>query len=130
MNKSGIALKYLVEHYLPDIKNIMVIHDDMDLDAGRLRISRNGSSGGHRGVKSIIHHLGTNEFNRTRIGIGRPRDNEPAEKYVLAGIHEGQEAAINKALQLVAGAVELFVTSGIEAAMNKYNSLVVQEKEV
>jgi len=76
MNRSGIAVKYLVEYYRPDIRDVMVIHDDIDLDVGRIKIACGGGGGGHHGIESVAYHLGINEFCRTKIGIGRPRYNE------------------------------------------------------
>jgi PTH1 family peptidyl-tRNA hydrolase len=129
MNRSGIAVKYLVEYYRPDIRDIMVIHDDIDLDAGRIKIVSGGGAGGHHGIESVVYHLGTNEFCRTKIGIGRPRYNETIEDFVLNPFYDDQQTTIKEALHLAAKAIESFVLCGVEATMNTFNSLTNRNKE-
>ena len=85
MNRSGLAVKHLTEYYRPEIRNIMVVHDDIDLDAGSIKIVRGGGAGGHHGVESVVYHLGTNGFNRIKIGIGRPRYNENVRRLLPGG---------------------------------------------
>jgi len=123
MNRSGIAVKHLVEHYRPDIRDIMVIHDDIDLDVGRIKIACGGGAGGHHGIESVVYHLGTNEFNRTKIGIGRPRHNEAIKDFVLNPFYDDQQATIKEALHIAVKAIGSFVINGVEAAMNTFNSL-------
>ena len=130
MNRSGIAVKYLVEYYRPEIRNVMVIHDDIDLDVGRIKIACGGGAGGHHGLDSIIYHLGTDGFNRTKIGIGRPRYNEAIEDFVLSPIYDDQQKTIKDALHLAVEAIESFILYGVEAAMNKFNSLRIRGKEI
>ncbi|MBD3309280.1 aminoacyl-tRNA hydrolase, partial [candidate division KSB3 bacterium] len=77
MNRSGRAVKEVVAHYGEAPEQLLVIHDDLDLDLGRLRIRRQGGAGGHKGVQSIIDHVGTNAFIRLRLGIGRPSAEQP-----------------------------------------------------
>ena len=129
MNKSGIAVKYLVEHYRPEIRNIMVVHDDIDLDVGHIKIVREGGAGGHHGVDSVIYHLGTDGFSRTKIGIGRPQYNEPIEDFVLSPIYDDQQKTIKDVLHLVIEAIESFILDGVEVAMNKFNPVTVKKKE-
>ncbi|MCD6265548.1 MAG: aminoacyl-tRNA hydrolase [Deltaproteobacteria bacterium] len=128
MNRSGIAVKHLFEYYRPDNRNIMVIHDDIDLDAGRIKIACGGGAGGHHGVESVAYHLGTNEFCRTKIGIGRPRYNEAIEDFVLDPFYDDQQATITEALHIAVKAIESFVLYGVEAAMNTFNSLTTRKK--
>lgn len=130
MNRSGIAVKYLVEHYKPEIRDIIVVHDDIDLDTGHIKIVRRGGAGGHHGVESVIYHLGTNGFNRIKIGIGRPEFNEPIEGFVLNPMYGDQQKTIKNVLHLVVEAIESFILDGAEAAMNKFNSLRDYKKEV
>jgi PTH1 family peptidyl-tRNA hydrolase len=130
MNQSGLAVRYLVEYYQPEIRNLMIIHDDLDLEAGRLRIVRGGGAGGHHGVESVILQLKTNEFNRIKIGIGRPRHCEPIEDFVLTPPYDDQQNAINDVLHVAVNAIELFVLDGVEPAMNTFNSPTVGNKEV
>ena len=129
MNRSGLAVKHLVEYYTPEIRNIMVVHDDIDLDVGRIRIVRGGGAGGHHGVESIIYHIGTNGFNRAKIGIGRPRYNEPIEDFVLNPLNDDQQQTIKDVLHLVRDAIESFILDGVEAAMNKFNSVTIKKEE-
>ncbi len=128
MNKSGVAVRYLVEYYKPEMRNIMVVHDDIDLDVGRIKIVRGGGAGGHHGVESIIYHLGTEGFNRVRIGIGRPRYNEPIEGFVLNYPYEDQQKIIKDVLHLVTEAIESFISGGVAAAMNNFNSVTIREE--
>jgi len=130
MNRSGIAVKYFVEYYRPDIRDIMVIHDDIDLDVGRIKIACGGGAGGHHGIESLAYHLGTNEFCRTKIGIGRPRYNEAIEDFVLNPFYDDQQTTIKEALHIAVKAIESFVLYGVEAAMNTFNSLTIRKKEV
>jgi len=129
MNRSGLAVKYLVEYYKPEIGNMMVVHDDIDLDAGRIKIVRGGGAGGHHGVESLIYYLGTKGFDRARIGIGRPRYDEPIEDFVLNPVYEDQQRTIGHVLHLVVEAIESFILEGVETAMNNFNSLTMREKE-
>ncbi len=128
MNRSGLAVKYLVEYYKPEIRDIMVIHDDIDLDVGRIKIARGGGAGGHHGIESVTYHLGTNGFNRAKIGIGRPRYNEAIEDFVLNSPYDDQQKTIKDALHLAVEAIESFILYGVEAAMNKFNSLTTRSR--
>ena len=126
MNKSGVCVARFVDFYNIELANILVIHDDLDLAPGRMKIVAGGGAGGHNGVRSLIHHLGTSEFARLKIGIGRPEHNEqgqgfPVDRYVLSGFSDQELACFNKQLTAVNTAVELFVGSGIEQCMNRMN---------
>lgn len=130
MNRSGLAVKQLVEYYRPETKNIMVIHDDLDLDVGRMKIVRGGGAGGHHGLESVFSHLKITEFNRIKIGIGRPRHGEPIEDFVLSPPYEDQKEQIEDILHTVVEAIELFVMRDVESAMNAFNSPGMRKKEV
>jgi len=121
MNLSGRAVKLYKERYGVMNENIMVVHDDLDLPLGRLRIARDGGSGGHKGVDSIIESLNSKEFPRLRIGIGRPRYGEPIVEYVLSSFYEDEVEVVQKVIELAVEGCELFVSKGIEYAMNKIN---------
>jgi PTH1 family peptidyl-tRNA hydrolase len=129
MNRSGFAVRYLVEYYRPELSDVLVIHDDIDVDEGRIKIVRAGGAGGHRGVESIISHLGTNRFNRVKVGIGRPVAGESIEEFVLSPLDSGQRETIGQVLGTVVEAIETFIVDGIEVAMNSYNSVIIGEKE-
>jgi len=130
MNRSGLAVKQLVEYYRPETKNIMVIHDDLDLEVGRVKIVRGGGAGGHHGLESVFFHLKITEFNRIKIGIGRPRHGESIEDFVLSPPYEDQKEQIEEILPTVVEAIELFVMRDVESAMNAFNSLGMRKKEV
>ena len=130
MNRSGLAVKQLVEYYRPETKDVMVVHDDLDLDVGRMKIVRGGGAGGHHGVESVFFHLENPEFNRIKIGIGRPRHGESIEDFVLSPPYEDQKEPIKDILHTVVEAIELFVMQNVESAMNTFNSLGMRKKEV
>ena len=123
MNCSGITAKKLIKNLKFKIKNLIVIHDDIDLSLGQIRIVKNRGSAGHKGVESIIKELGTKNFIRFRIGIkpasGRPKS---PEKFVLQNFSRKEEKAVKEAIKNTAEAIELFLKKGLEEVMNKYNS--------
>ena len=121
MNLSGRAVKLYKERYGIMNENILVVHDDLDLPLGRLKIVRDGGSGGHKGVFSIINSLGSKEFARLRIGIGRPRYGEAVEEYVLFPFYKDQLETIERVIDVAVEGCELFVSKGIDYAMNRIN---------
>ncbi|OGO05838.1 MAG: aminoacyl-tRNA hydrolase, partial [Chloroflexi bacterium RBG_13_56_8] len=121
MNQSGGALRSLSQRYEILPERILVIHDDLDLPLGKIRLRATGSSGGHKGIESIISKLGTRDFARLRIGIGRPNGGDPTD-YVLADFTKQQLPIIQESYQLAERAVVCFLEEGIEEAMNKYNN--------
>lgn len=129
MNRSGLAVRYLVEHYGLKLSNVLVVHDDIDVDVGHIKIVRAGGAGGHRGVESIISHLGANRFNRIKIGIGRPLYHESIEEFVLSPLYAEQRSTIEEVLRIVVKAIQTFILDGVEVAMNSYNSVIIAEKE-
>ena len=123
MNLSGVAVGEWAAfyHLLPE--DIAVIQDDLDLPVGRLRVRRKGSAGGHRGVESVIEHLGSGDFPRFKIGIGHPARQEAAViSHVLHPFQGEDKELIAKAVAELADAIELYLAEGIEAAMQKYNA--------
>jgi len=120
MNLSGEALKLVSDFFKPPTDHIIVIHDDLDLPVGRLKLKKGGSSGGHKGVQSIIERLSDNTFLRVKIGIGKPLD-EPVEGYVLRRFSKSERTLIDEAIQRAADAVLEIVTAGIDRAMSIYN---------
>lgn len=121
VNLSGEAVARLSRFYRLPPESILVIYDDLDLPVGKIRLRPEGGSGGHRGMKSIIEHLGTDGFPRLRVGIGRPTHGDPAD-YVLSNFAPDERMAIEEACKRAVAAVELWVAKGIEAAMNRYNT--------
>jgi PTH1 family peptidyl-tRNA hydrolase len=122
MNLSGQAVVYYTNYYGIASCDIAVVQDDMDLPSGRIRVRRRGSAGGHNGVKSIIQHLGKEEFNRFKIGIGHPASYEDAVlRHVLTGFTPEEASLIAEAVSKAADAVECWLAEGIDAAMNRFN---------
>jgi PTH1 family peptidyl-tRNA hydrolase len=120
MNNSGDSVHGLAKRFGLRAPDIIVIYDDVDLPTGRLRIREGGSSGGHRGVKSIIERLGADGFVRVRVGVGRP-DSRDTVDYVLSTFDAAESTAIDDAVTRALGAIEAILTDGLEAAMNRYN---------
>ena len=121
MNRSGESVRDCVHHYDLKTRNILVLHDDLDLPLGRVKVVQNGGAGGHKGVLSIIHYLGSTEFSRVKIGIGRPRHGETVADYVLEPFYEDEEEVVIRIFRMAEKAFELFVLEGVEAAMNQIN---------
>jgi len=121
MNRSGMAVRACVQYFGLDTENLLVIHDDLDLPLGRVKVARSGGPGGHKGVASIIDHLGTRKFPRIKIGIGRPLHGEAMEDFVLSPFYKDQRDIMETALQWAVKGCELFLSKGIEAAMTQVN---------
>lgn len=119
MNMSGEALTQLEgSWHVPDI---VVVHDDMDLAAGQLRVRHDGGDGGHRGVASLIKQFGR-DFDRVRVGIGRPAPGMDPEQYVLMALTPAELSEFDPVIERAADAVECLVTEGIDRAMNRFNT--------
>lgn len=129
MNLSGNAVRLCADYYKIDINHILVVHDDLDLPVGRIKVARQGGSGGHKGIKSIIDHLGSTEFPRIKIGIGRPRYNENTEDFVLSPFYKDQKEAMKGVIQAAVQACRLVVTESVEYAMNQINNRNPVNKE-
>lgn len=120
MNASGRPVRAWVEVTDLPQRRLLVIHDDMDLLFGRIKIVARGGHGGHRGVQSIQEEIGTSAFPRVRVGIGRPLKGREIE-FVLSPFDEGEAAALPEFVGRAAGAVEEIVTRGVTSAMNRFN---------
>ena len=123
MNLSGKSVAALRARYRLSLEDMLVVHDDVDLPLGRLRIRPRGGAGGHRGVESIIQAVGSQEFARLRVGIGRPplMGEEGLRDYVLSDFTPEETAALNELLPRVAEAILCVLEEGVEAAMNRFN---------
>jgi PTH1 family peptidyl-tRNA hydrolase len=121
MNNSGVAAASLVRSLEIPLKNLVVVCDDIDLLLGRIRIRKKGSSGGHKGLESIIQNLKSEEFPRLRIGIGRPPQGMNPKEYVLQNFTKEENLLIKKAIDKAGEALIFLVEEGIIPAMNKYN---------
>ena len=124
MNDSGKAVRALTKSYTLDPKNLIIIHDDIDLLIGKIRISKNRGAGGHKGVESIIKELKTKNFIRLRIGIKpKPYTLNPKtlDKFVLQKFNKKEKEIIEKVIEKSIEAIEMMLGQGLEKTMNKYN---------
>ena len=121
VNVSGRAATSLLARYRASPAELLVILDDMDLPAGRMRLRSGGGSGGHNGLKSIIQALGTQEFARLRIGIGRPGPGNDEVQHVLGPMSAEDRGLVDSAIDRAVEAVVCLVTEGIDEAMNRFN---------
>jgi PTH1 family peptidyl-tRNA hydrolase len=121
MNESDRAVVPLVRFYKVRLERLLVVYDDLDLPLGTVRLRPEGASGGHKGMHSIIAHLGTQEFPRLRIGIGRPPGRMDPAAYVLQDFSTDEEPLLEETLERAVAAIETWLCDGIEVAMNRYN---------
>ncbi len=121
MNASGAGVCPLANYYRIEPQDILVIHDDLDLESGVLRLRPGGGAGGQNGIKSLIQHLGTREFPRIRVGIGRPPGRMEPAAYVLQDFSAAEEEVFGPLRERVADAVDCWLADGIDIAMNRYN---------
>ncbi len=127
MNLSGEAVSSLVHFYKVDLDHLLVIHDDIDLPFGTIRLRPSGGAGGQKGIASIIEKLATQNFARLRIGIGRPPGRMDAAAYVLKDFTKVEKEELAFVMDTLVKAIELFLTQGIESAMNMYNGSISKE---
>jgi PTH1 family peptidyl-tRNA hydrolase len=120
MNRSGAAVRKLLRENRLGPSSLIVVYDDLDLDLGRIRIRTRGSSGGHRGMESIIDAIGSGDFIRVRLGIGREEKVEPSQ-YVLRPFRPSERPAVEATVTRAADALERIVAGEVEKAMNDYN---------
>lgn len=121
MNLSGNCVKQFVDFYKIENDKIIIIYDDMDIEPGTIKIRKKGSSGGHNGIKSIIEMLGTEEFSRIRIGIGRPQIKENKIDYVIGNIPDEEIQKLEEGVDKAKEAVIEILKNNIDIAMNKFN---------
>ena len=129
MNLSGNSVGRLVKRYKIDPEDLIVIHDDLDLPLGKIRIRQGGRSAGHKGIESIIDCLGNSDFIRIRVGIGRPDDADSASMdrdgevidHVLGDFDTAENRSVAEAINKVCEAITCLLSEGLTAAMNSYN---------
>ena len=122
MNNSGLAVKALLTYYNIPIEDLLVIYDDLDMEVGKIRFRQKGSAGGHNGIKSIIAHIGSQEFNRLKIGIGRPAPGMTVINHVLGKFKDDEAILISNALDKVDKAVTFYLQeSDLKKVMRKFN---------
>ncbi len=126
MNITGPPLKGLLRELELTTDDLILVHDDLDLEPGRLRIKKAGGHGGHNGMKSVIETLGTSQLLRLKIGIGRPSPGQASADYVLQAVDKDELDVIEPCLERAVDALECLIHRGTESAMNQFN---VRERE-
>ena len=121
MNLSGESIGEILRFYKLSPADLIILYDDIDLDVGKLRIRAKGSAGGHNGIKSIIAHIGTETFDRVRIGVGHKPEGWDLADHVLSRFSKEELPVVRDSVSRAADAIEVIISSGIEAAMNKFN---------
>ena len=121
MNITGPPLKGLLREFSLTASDLILIHDDLDLDLGRLRIKQEGGHGGHNGIRSVIEAIGTPQFTRIKIGIGRPAPRQDSADYVLQPFTREELEVLNPCLDRAVDALECLIHRGIAVAMNQFN---------
>ena len=121
MNRSGEAVAKALNYYNIPLANLMVIHDDIDIQLGLFKFVKNGGAGGHNGIRSIIDSTGTSDFPRLKIGIGRPPSIIPIDRHVLSSFTDDEMSCLQNVLALALEGVICFIQNGIDAAMNNFN---------
>ena len=122
MNLSGEAVGEAARFYKLDAAHVLIISDDVDLPLGKLRIRTGGSAGGHNGLKSIIRHLGTDQFPRLKVGVGgKPHPDYDMADWVLGKLQGEDKKVLDEAVKRAADAVECFLREGPQRAMNRFN---------
>lgn len=129
MNQNGPVVQELIIELGLTPHDLIVIHDDVDLPVGRLRIKRLGGSGGHNGIRSVQTALASQEFCRIKIGVGRPPAGDETADYVLSPFRKDEREVVDRALDHVATALEFCLLEGIETAMNRFNVRDVERPE-
>jgi len=122
MNESGSAVGPLIQFYKVDVACLLVIYDDLDLPLGTLRMRPSGGSGGHKGMRSIMQHLGTQSFPRLRIGIGRPPGRMDPAAYVLQDFSTEELELLDDTLDRAVATIETWLDEGVEMAMSRHNA--------
>jgi PTH1 family peptidyl-tRNA hydrolase len=122
MNESGIPVKNLLTHEKTTPQRLIVIHDELDLDLGRIRAKFGGGDNGHNGLKSIRARLGTGDYYRVRIGIGRPEGHQEVYDWVLSGFPKAQKDDVSALVDRAADAVESLIVHGLEQTQQSFNS--------
>lgn len=121
MNLSGECIRPLIDYYNIDIENVLVIYDDLDLPTGKIRLRKQGGHGGHNGVRSTIDHLGSKNFKRLRLGIGRPSTSKPIVHYVLEKFDKKEQEEAELGILTAADACEAWLKKSFDDVMNEYN---------
>jgi len=122
MNESGEAVGPIARRYKIPASNIIVIHDELDLEPGAVKLKMGGGLAGHNGLKSVSQHMGTNDYMRVRIGVGKPSTKEQGADHVLSSIPPAERKILDVAVEIACDAVERIIKEGLDAAMREYNA--------
>lgn len=129
MNRSGQAAAQLVDYFDLAVDDVLAAHDDLDLALGRLKVAVKGGSGGHKGIASLTQSLGTDQFARLKLGIGRPRHQEEIDRYVLNPFYADEHEEVWSLVKVAADCLEVVLTEGPQAAMQKFHRPINEEVE-
>lgn len=121
MNLSGESVVSLLRYYKLEADSLIVVHDDIDIDCGRIKLAKNAGSAGHNGVSSIIEALGHKDFIRVRVGVGRPPEEMDGADYVLSPIPASEEEIMAKAFAQASSAIEMIISEGLTKAQQEYH---------
>jgi len=124
MNLSGESVGPALGFFKGDVSDVVVVHDDLDIDVGRLKLKVGGGHGGHNGLRSLMRHLPSDRFLRVRLGVGRPPAQWDPADYVLSRFAAEERGAVEDAVEAAADAVEMIVTKGMSRAMERFNRKV------
>jgi peptidyl-tRNA hydrolase, PTH1 family len=130
MNLSGQSVRATIDWFKLPPASVLVVYDDLDLPLGKIRLRLSGSAGGHNGMKSIISHLGTQDFPRVRIGIGKSAGEKDTISHVLGKFSVVETPIVSEVIQLVNDSIELSLKKGVEQAMSLYNSRSIPVPEI
>jgi PTH1 family peptidyl-tRNA hydrolase len=130
MNLSGPSVRDLARFFKLDKKHLLVIHDDIDLVFGKIKIKQKGGDGGHKGVMSLIEAFGSGAFVRIRVGIGRPDTREEVEGYVLNRFDAQQAVQLDRVIIMAQEAVETILLKGLREAMNRFHGKTISQRNV
>jgi PTH1 family peptidyl-tRNA hydrolase len=122
MNRSGPPVRQLAAYYRISNQDVLVVHDDIDLDFGRIKIKEKGGHGGHNGIKSLMTAFGDGDFRRVRIGVGRPSSGRDAADHVLGRFGKDERTELERIITLAQDAVVTVLTEGVQSGMNRFNS--------
>ena len=130
MNLSGESIREIIDYYKADpASELIVISDDISLEPGQIRVRKKGSAGGHNGLKNIILHLGGEEFQRIRMGVGEKPKNYDLADYVLGHFSKEEKKLMDEGIEKAVRAVEIILTEGPDKAMNEFNKKVGKKEE-
>lgn len=129
MNESGRSLSEALRYLPAESGDVIVVYDEMDIPEGRLRIRKHGGHGGHNGVRSVIDHLGSGDFPRIRIGVGRPPGRREPTSHLLSRVRKSERQRFAETVDLAVDALDSILSDGIDLAMNRYNTVEIATEQ-